>query len=77
MILMGCYLMLFDIYVLTDAIDVFSLSVHDTWNIVDADGINGSPWTPDWIREWIVFCLSIYAYVSYDWFSMIMYMDQW
>ena len=43
--------MLIDIYVLTDAIDEFSLSVHDTWQIVDADGIGGPPWTSDWVRE--------------------------
>jgi hypothetical protein len=30
MMLMGCDLLLLDIYVLTDAIDEFSLSVQDT-----------------------------------------------
>ena len=31
-----------------------SLSVQDTWRIVDVEGINGPPWTSHWFREWIV-----------------------
>jgi hypothetical protein len=42
----GCDLMLIDIYVLTDSIDEFPLSVQDTWQIMDVDGINGPPGTP-------------------------------
>ena len=46
--------MLFDIFVLVDVIDEFPLSVQDTCQIKDADGIDRPPWTPDRVREWIV-----------------------
>jgi hypothetical protein len=65
--LMDYDVMLIDIYVLTDSIDEFPLSVQDTWQIEDADRINGTPWTPDWVMEWIVwFEYFIYEYVTYD-----------
>jgi hypothetical protein len=49
MMLMYYGAMLFDIYVLTDAIDEFPLSVQE-----DVHGINGPPWTQDLVKEWIV-----------------------
>jgi hypothetical protein len=52
--LMDYDVMLFYIYVLIDAINELHMSVHETWNISDADGINGPPWTPCLVREWIV-----------------------
>ena len=59
----------FIIYVSIGAIDGFLLSVQDTWQNGDADGIDGPPWTLDWVREWTVYGLSIFviAYVTYDW----------
>ena len=59
----------FDIYALTYAINAFPLSVQDTWQIEDVDGIDGPPWTPDQVREWNIYGLSIYviAYVTYEW----------
>jgi hypothetical protein len=43
MMLMDYDVMLFDIYVLTDAIDEFPLSVQNTGKIDNVDGINGPP----------------------------------
>ena len=59
---------LFDIYVQTSAIDGFLLSVQDTQQIKDVNGINGPPWTLDRVKEWTVYGLGIYVYecVTYD-----------
>jgi hypothetical protein len=51
--------MLFDYIVSTCAIDWFLLSVPNYGLIEDVDGIDGPPWTPDRVREWIVYGLII------------------
>ena len=57
------------IFASTSAIDWFLLSVQDFELIEDVDGIDGPPWTLNWVREWIVYGLSVFviAYVTYDW----------
>jgi len=54
MMLMDYDVMLFDIFLLTNAIDQFPLSVQDTCQIEDATHINGPPWTLDRDREWTI-----------------------
>jgi hypothetical protein len=73
--MMICYLIIF---VSTGAIDWFLLSVQDSGLIEDVDGIDGPPWTPDRVREWIVYGLSIFviAYVTYDWYIMMLILDR-
>ena len=63
--MMICYLI---INVSMGAIDWFLLSVQDSWQIDDVDGINGPPWTLDRVKEWIVYGLSIsiISYVTCD-----------
>jgi len=56
------------------------MSVHDTSQVEDVDGINIVPWNPDWVREWIVFGLSvIFTCICYmiDFSMDVMYMDYW
>ena len=77
--LMDYDVMLLDFYVLTNSIDEFPLSVQDNWQIEDATGINGPPWTPDRVREWTIYGLgiSIYACMTYDWVYYDVFMDHW
>jgi hypothetical protein len=57
----------------TCAIDYFFLSVEDSGQIEDVDGIDGPPWTQDRVKEWTIYGLNIYviAYVTYDWYIMM------
>jgi len=71
MMLMDYDVMLWDIYVLTDAIDEFPLSVPDTWQIEDVDGINGPPWTLDRVREWIIVFWVFYLCICDIWLGIL------
>jgi hypothetical protein len=42
------------IFVSTGAIEWFLTSVQDSRLIEDVNGIDGPPWTPDRVMEWIV-----------------------
>jgi hypothetical protein len=57
---MICYLI---IYVSTCAINWFLLSVQDSCQVGDADGIDGPPWTLDRVREWTVYGLSFLYFI--------------
>jgi hypothetical protein len=73
--MMICYLIIF---VSRGAIEWFILSVQDSRQIKDVDGIDGPPWTPDGVREWTIYGLSIFfiAYVTYDGYIMMLIMDR-
>jgi hypothetical protein len=73
--MMICYLI---IYVSTGVIDWFLLSVQDSCQVGDVDGIDGPPWTSDRVREWTVYGLriSVIAYVTYDWYIMMFLVDR-
>jgi len=47
------------------------LSVQDTWQVEDVYGINGLPWTTNWVKEWTCiwfeFWVLIYMYIWW-WF---------
>lgn len=66
--------MYFIIFVSIGSIDWFFLSVQDSGLIEDDDGIDGTPWNLDRVREWIVYDLGIFciAYVAYDWYIMML-----
>jgi len=54
----------------------FSLSVQDTWQILDVDGINRRPWTLDWVREWIVLVWLFHLCIGDIW-SIILWCFSW
>jgi hypothetical protein len=54
--MMICYLIIF---LSKGAIDWFLLSVQDSGQIEDANGIDGPPWTMDRVREWTIYGLII------------------
>jgi hypothetical protein len=45
---------IFFIFISTCAFDWLFLSVEDSILIKDVNGINGTTWTPDWVKGWIV-----------------------